>query len=114
MSFELTFFNLGIDTLLRYLSKDFTNLGYHYNAENNEQIKIAQTYADDLLIFTESKENLNENVAALVTFMRFIKISFNTSKCKLIINNPKNEIITELTLPDEFGQEKVVKVCDVK
>jgi hypothetical protein len=89
-------------------------LGYDYGENEYQQCKVVQAYADDLLIFTESKENLNELASVLITFMEFTKISFNPSKCKLIINNPTGEIIPELTLPNEFGEEKVVEVCDAK
>jgi hypothetical protein len=106
-----TLFNLGIDPLLRYIKKEFGHLGYHYGKEN-EKIRVIQAYADDLLVFSENKEDLNQIVSALTTYMSFAGICFNPDKCKLIVNNASNDFVAELTLPNEFGQEQVVERCE--
>jgi hypothetical protein len=46
--------------------------------------------------------------------MKFANINFNPDKCKLIINNPGNKLIPQLTLPDENGEEKQVEICDIR
>jgi hypothetical protein len=45
--------------------------------------------------------------------MNFARISFNTEKCKLIVNNPINEILWELFRPDENQEQIQAQVCDV-
>jgi hypothetical protein len=98
--------------LIIFIKREFGELGYHYGKEGYEEFKVIQAYADDLLIFSESKNNLNKLVDALDTFMRFAGIRFNPDKCKIIVNNASNQLITELTLPDEFNNQKVVEICE--
>jgi hypothetical protein len=61
--------------------------------EVDEELKVVQAYTDYLLIFSDSKEKMNGHMEAITALMNFARISFNTEKCKLIVNNPINEIL---------------------
>jgi hypothetical protein len=99
-----TLFNLRIDPFIRFLKEKISHRGYHYCMGLEEKVKVVQAYVDDLLIFRDDKEHLNEHVAGITIFMSFARITFNPNKCKLIVNNFTKEIIPELTLPNEFGE----------
>jgi hypothetical protein len=93
-----TLFNLGIDPLLRYLKKDFEMCGYPIM--EGRRRKVVQAYADDLLIFTESRNNLNSIADAIVVFMKYAKINFNSDKCRLIIHKQDRSIEVPFLLED--------------
>jgi hypothetical protein len=73
--------------------------------------KVIQAYADDFLIFSDDKDKMNELVSSLSTLMRFGRINFSSEKCKVIINNPTDEIIPEITLPNEKSQKILIQAC---
>jgi hypothetical protein len=78
-----TLFNIGIDPHLRRLNAVYQDLGYKYDGN---KYMVVQAYADDLLIFADSRENL---LSATGDFMRYARITFNPSKCRIVVNNPK-------------------------
>jgi hypothetical protein len=49
-------FNLEIDPLIRNIREKFQECGYNYDGEKR---KIIQEYADDLLVFADTRERLN-------------------------------------------------------
>jgi hypothetical protein len=63
---SLTLFNIGLDPLLRFLRKNFEEFGYKYYEERELKTKIVKAYADDLLLFANSKEYW-WGVAVLIT-----------------------------------------------
>jgi hypothetical protein len=81
--------------------------------EGNEVAKVVQAYADDLLIFTDNRENLNTLTEAVSYFMSFARIKFSPYKCRLIVYNPAKEMDIPLFLPDNNNEKKTVKICNV-
>jgi hypothetical protein len=92
-----TLFNIRIDPLLRRLNGNYQDFGYKYG--HNKSI-VAQAYADDLLIFADSKKSLDNLLQATDVFMRYARITFNTDKCRIIVNNPSYHVISDTFLPD--------------
>jgi hypothetical protein len=72
-----TLFNIGLDPLLRYLKKNFEDYGYKYYEENELQIKIVQAYADDLLLYANSKENMDHLIEGIISYMNYAQININ-------------------------------------
>jgi hypothetical protein len=108
-----TLFNLEIDPSLRYLNKNFKDLGYGLQMVNDIERRVVQAYADDLLIFTETRENLNKLTDAIADFMDYVQIHFNPDKCRIITHNDDKGIESELYLKDENGQDKPVKRSEI-
>jgi hypothetical protein len=103
-----TLFNIGIDPLLRRLNENYQDFGYKYG--RNKSI-VALAYADDLLIFADSKENLDNVLRATDYFIKYAKITFNPDKCRIIVNNLSHHIISDTFLPDKQRQLIQVQVC---
>jgi hypothetical protein len=91
-------FNIGIDLLLRRLNANYQDFGYKYG--HNKSI-VVQEYADDLLIFENSKENLDSLLKVADDFMKYAMIMLNPSKYKIIVNNPSHRLISDIFLPDK-------------
>jgi hypothetical protein len=51
------------------MRRSYEKYGYKYEVADEIQIKPAQTYANDLLIFSNSKENMNRLMDGIVTGM---------------------------------------------
>jgi hypothetical protein len=49
-------FNLGIDSLIRNIRERYQECGYNYDKEER---KVIQACADDLLVFADTREHLN-------------------------------------------------------
>jgi hypothetical protein len=73
-----------------------------------------QAYADDLLLFADTKEHLNMLIDVITEFMRYARIAFNSSKCRLFIHNPHHEDIAVTFLPYINNEEVRGKVCRLK
>jgi hypothetical protein len=112
-SLSPTLFNLGIDTLLRYLNREFKEYGYDMNIDGRRSMKVVQAYADDLLIFSDNRKNLNVFTETVCDFMKFARINFNPEKCRVIVYNPAKELLSPFFLLDEAGILKEVPVCNV-
>jgi hypothetical protein len=95
------------------LNKNYINDGYPIFINGLVKRKVVQAYADGLLIFTNTRENLNRLTDAISNFMSFAKIHFNPDKCKLIQYNPDKEMEVDLFLKDDKGNDKKVEVCKV-
>jgi hypothetical protein len=66
--------------------------------------KVVCIYANDLLIFSDDNEKLNTLVDATVEFINFPRININPEKSKLIIYNPTDIIVPELTVPNDKNE----------
>jgi hypothetical protein len=105
-------FNIAIDPLIRYINSKCKDYGYRYQSNGNNARKVIQAYADDILIFSDSKRRLNDICDVVVSFMNYARILFNPDKCVLYVNNLDKEPIPDLTLPDENNNQKKVKICE--
>ena len=103
-----TLFNIGIDPLLRRLNAVYQDLGYKYDGNKS---MVVQANADDFLIFADTRENLENLLRATGDFMRYARITFNPSKCRIVVNNPRHQMISDIFLPDKQGQMVQVQVC---
>jgi hypothetical protein len=101
-------FNLGIDPLIRNIRERYQECRYNYDKEER---KVMQAYADDLLVFADTREHLKTLVEGLILFMEYTHIRFNPKKCKILIHNAEKITIPNLYLPDANGTEQVVEVC---
>jgi hypothetical protein len=98
-----TLFNIGLDPLLRYLRRNFEEFGYKYYEGRDLQTNIAQAYADDLLLFANSKENIDHLIDGVITYMNYAQININPDKCKILVYNRNEEVDPDFTLPDAQG-----------
>jgi hypothetical protein len=62
-------FNLAVDTIIRHLRKDFSEPIYTYLIEGFRKIMYA--YADDLLIFSNPKDDLNKIFNVITDFINY-------------------------------------------
>lgn len=53
-------------------------IGYSINETNKV---VVQAYADDLVLFSNTREGMNENLAILDSFMKYSKLEVNADKC---------------------------------
>jgi hypothetical protein len=90
---NLSLFNLGIDPLIRNIRERYQECG---NSFDTGKRKVIQEYAEDLLVFADTREHLNRLVDGLVQFMEYARISFNPKKCKILIHNSEKIIIQPL------------------
>jgi hypothetical protein len=104
-------FNLGIDPLIRNIRKKYQERGYEYDEGRR---KVIQAYTDDLLIFSGTREHLNELLGGLTQFMEYAHINFNPKKCKILIHNAEKIMIPPLLLPYTEGNDQAVEVCGIK
>jgi hypothetical protein len=83
--------NLGIDPLIRNIREKYQECGYSYDDQERkkERKKGTQAYADDLLVFADTREHLNILVEGLVNFMKYAHTNFNPKKCRILIHNPE-------------------------
>jgi hypothetical protein len=98
-----TIFNIGLNPLLRYLRRNFEEFGSKYNEGRELQTKIVQAYADDLLLFANSKENMNHLIDGVITYMNYAQININPDKCKFLVYNRNGEVDADFTLPHAQG-----------
>jgi hypothetical protein len=106
-----SFFNLGIEPLIRNIREGYQECGYSYDKEKR---KVIQAYADDLLIFADTREHLNTLVERLILFVEHAHISINPKKCKILIHNAEKIMISPLYLPDANGTEEEVEIGNIK
>jgi hypothetical protein len=95
------------------LNRYFKEYGYDMNINDQRSMKVVQSYADDLLIFSDNRQNLNILIDAVCDFMSFARISFNPEKCRIIVYNPSKELLSPVFLPNEERLLKEVQVCNV-
>jgi hypothetical protein len=79
-----------------------------------EKRKVIQAYADDLLVFADTRDHLNTLVDGLIQFTEYAHIIFNPKKCKILIHKAEKILITPLSLQDANGTEQEVEVCNIK
>jgi hypothetical protein len=101
---------LEIDPLIR---NNYQKCGDRYN-ENNTKIKVIQSYADDILIFSDTKEHLNRLTEGLISYMNYSHINFNTKKCKILLHNSDKVTRVQIQLPDAGGNVTDVETCNIK
>jgi hypothetical protein len=104
-------FNLGIDPLIRNIREKYQECDYNYDGEER---KVIRAYADDLLIFTDTRDHLNTLVDGLIDFMKYAHINFNPRKCGMLIHNAGKIMIPLLLLSDANNIEQEVEVCNIK
>jgi hypothetical protein len=73
-----------------------------------------QAYADDLLVFGDTREHLNILVEGLIQFMEYAHISFNPKKYKILIHNTEKITVQPLFLPDASNIEQEMEVCNIR
>jgi hypothetical protein len=61
--------------------------GYKYEIADRIQTKTMQAYADDLLLFSNSKENMNRLMDGIVTYMEYVHIAINPNQYKILSSN---------------------------
>jgi hypothetical protein len=105
-------FNLGIDPLIRNIRRRYSDCGYKYDEDSKR--KVIQGYADDLLIFADTREHLNQLVEELIQFMGYAHINFNPKKCRILIRNAEKIGISPLWLPNVKQELEVVENCGIK
>jgi hypothetical protein len=104
-------FNLGIDTLIRSIRSRYLDCSYEYEQGKR---KVIQAYADDLLIFSDTRYHLNQLVEALIQFMGYVHINFNPKKCRILTHNAEKISIPPLFLPDAERIHQEVGTCGIK
>jgi hypothetical protein len=107
-----TLFNLGIDPLIRCINRDYKQLGYSYYIDDILPKKAVQAYADDLLLFADSRDGLNHLIDITCDFMSFAHINFNPDKCRIMQFNPSSSIDVDFLLPDDQNNLIPVKACN--
>jgi hypothetical protein len=75
---------------------------------------VVQAYADDLLLFSDTKEHLNELIEELIQFMKYAHINFNPRKCRILIHNAEKLGIAPVVLPNAKGELEEVEECGIK
>ncbi|GMO18120.1 MAG: hypothetical protein Ta2E_09230 [Mycoplasmoidaceae bacterium] len=108
---HLLLFNVSIDPLLRRLNERFQEMGYEYN---NGKVITAQDYADDLLIYSRGNEEMKTLMKVVEDYMNYATISFDRSKCKIILNNPQRNHIEKISLKNENGSYEEVEILELK
>jgi hypothetical protein len=104
-----TLFNIRIDPLLRNIMNNFQEYGYEYEINGLTLKKTVQAYADDLLFFSNSKENMSMLADGMVTFMKYAQINLNPDKCRILVYDPYEDLPTDFTLPDEYGNLRAIE-----
>jgi hypothetical protein len=74
--------------------------------------KAVQAYADDLLLFSNTRNGLNQLIDVTCNFMSFAHINFNPDKCRIIKYDPSPLIDADFLLPNENNEQVPVKVCE--
>jgi hypothetical protein len=68
-----------------------------------------QESAHNLLLFSHSKEKMKVLLDVIISFLNCGRITFNLDNFKLIINNPINKIIPELTFKNKRNEKEFLK-----
>jgi hypothetical protein len=74
--------------------------------KSNDQRKVIQGYAGNILILANIKENLNSFIEATINFIQYANINLNTDQFKSLIRNPYEETIAVSFLTAEKGELK--------
>ena len=105
-------FNFCMNPLLKAIDE----LGEGYNIENDDNrqqrnsigTKVSiQAYADDIVLFSSTREGMLRNIATLETFLQYSKVNVNAEKChsiSYIIDNGKRVFDDE---PLQIGGEDI-------
>jgi hypothetical protein len=104
-------FNLGIDSLIRNIRENYQECGYNYDWQLR---KVIQAYADDLLVYIDTREDMNTGLDGLEDLMKYAHINFNLKIFNLWIHNPEKETIRSVKLPNEKGERQDVGICSMK
>jgi hypothetical protein len=81
-----TLFNLCIDPLLRRLNIFKEKCGYTFDQYTKEEHNAVQAYADRILLFSWSREDLEFELNLVSEFVEFTKIELNSGKCNAFKN----------------------------
>jgi hypothetical protein len=76
-----TLFHMCIDPLLRRLHFFKKELDYGFGHDNTEHFNAVQAYADDALLFSNSRENLDRILEIVYDFFDLTKIYLNAKIC---------------------------------
>jgi hypothetical protein len=68
-----------------------------------------QAYADDLLFFSNSRDNLSKLADGMISFMNYAQINLNPDKCRILVDDPYEEVPIQFTLPDEKGIHRTIE-----
>jgi hypothetical protein len=102
-------FNSCIDPLLRRLnSPDVKRFGFEID-DLLEHNLTAQAYADDILLFASSYNDLRTLLGIVEDFLRISKISLNPKKCEVF--KTADDEYDSLTLRDPITDEVIVAKC---
>jgi hypothetical protein len=101
-----------LDPLLRNIRERYQEYGYDYEANGCHLKKTVQAYADDLLFFWNSRENMSVLADGMTTYMKYAQISLNPDKCRILVYNPEEKIPIDFILPDENGNQKAIETVD--
>jgi hypothetical protein len=101
-----------MDPLIRNIRRRYSECGYEYDTDS--QRKVIQGYADDLLIFADTREHLNQLKEELIQFMGYAHINFNPKKCRILVHNAEKIEIPLLFLPEAKGELETVEECGIK
>jgi hypothetical protein len=77
-----TLFNLCLDPLIRRIYHFKEDFGYKFGQCLREESKSIQAYADDVLLFSNTRESLQKELEMVRDFVRFTGIALNPLKCK--------------------------------
>ena len=82
-------FNFCLNPLLTALERH--GQGYTIINKINEEVNVTvQAYADDVILFSDSREGMNRNIEIVEQFIRYAKLEVNCNKChtmSYVINN---------------------------
>jgi hypothetical protein len=96
-----TLFNLCLDPLIRRIDHFKDDLGYKFGQCLREEAKAVQAYADDVLLFSNTREGLQKELELVRDFVRFTGIALNPLKCKAFkYTKGRNEFVTPAELWD--------------
>jgi hypothetical protein len=87
----------------------FDQYGHKYETPEGERTKTDQAHADDLLVFGNSKENMDILMDDIVTYTEYTHIAINPDKCKILVSNRNESVDTDFTLSDGNRQLNAVK-----
>jgi hypothetical protein len=75
-------FDLAIDAAIRRLAERNKEDGYWRLIGDENVCEVVQAYADDLILFSESREGMEKIIEALSEFLTYARIQVNPAKCE--------------------------------
>jgi hypothetical protein len=114
-----TLFNICLDRFLCRLEKeDMKKLGYSIRLEDGSHSKInAGAYADDLILYSESHENMEIMLNLRAAFCSYAKMKANAEKCvtisQAIINAKRPQPTNDWrAIASEVGTRSAMQCCE--